>query len=162
MKIIGTIIVVVLIALGIYFLVSHKNMSGTSTGKNAVSIKELMARNEPLSCTFVRDQAGTRVNGSIVVYNQDVRGDFDIEGGPSGSFASHFIVKDGTSYIWTSLAPIGFKKPVAKTSGTSASPEDQASIVGINDKVDYSCTPWNADLTRFNLPSGITFSDLPS
>lgn len=156
-------IVVVLIV--VYFLVvKFKSTSvAVDTAGNiegTYSIKDIMALDKPLQCTFVINNESSHVNGSVLVSGKNVRGDFDIEGTPVGSFASHFIIQDDISYTWTSLAQIGFKKAVSKSAGTSASPEDQASVVGIEDKVEYHCAPWNEDMTRFQLPSGINFQEI--
>jgi len=153
------VIVIALVFLG-YKYFGGDNGANLGTSETAVSIKDLMDRKEPLTCTFAINRDGATVNGGIIVYGKDVRGDFDITGTPVGNIASHFIVKDGVSYTWTSLANVGYKKAATESAGGSASAEDQASIVGVNDKVDYTCTAWNADLTRFNLPSGITFTEL--
>ncbi len=170
-KAVGLIILIAVAIAGFYFLNSDGVQIADLTQKEVVvaedgsvkgsyAIKDIMALEKPLQCTFNINREDASVNGSVIIYGKDVRGDFDISGTPVGNIASHFILKDDVSYTWTSLANVGYKKGITEEAGTSASPEDQASIVGINDDVDYSCVPWNPNLTVFNLPSGIIFSEI--
>lgn len=165
------IVVVVVIGILIYVFGKEKPVIGPDgkiTGNYSVSSIEALGK--PYQCSFSKSDATSQVSGVMRMAEGKLRGDFDIttsltntatgQNLPNTSFASHFIIMDGTSYIWTSIRPFGLKAPAAKSATSNASPEEQAQIVGTNDKIDYTCSPWNADLSVFDLPSGISFSEL--
>ncbi len=175
-------LIIVIVAIGAYFALNKTkeeinvfssdlplpNNEGAIVG--TYSLKDVLDQKKPFSCTFIKIGETSRVIGEIRLSDEgDLRGDFDVElvipeDAPNQetprSFATHFIIKDDTSYTWTSLQPVGYKAGVAKSASKNASQEEQAQIVGINDKQDYECKPWNQNLTIFELPSGINFLDL--
>lgn len=132
--------------------------------KGEYSIKNIMALGKPYRCSFNKSDGTSFISGSLLISEDKIRGDFDITI-PSignGGFASHFIVSDEYSYNWTSIEPIGYKTKIIENSVNSNDKEEQAQLIGINDKVTYECTPWNSDLTAFEIPKGIQFSELTS
>jgi hypothetical protein len=122
------------------------------------SIESIEKLGKPFECSFSKSDGSSQVSGSIRMAESKLRGDFDINVA-STSFASHFIITSSTTYTWTSLGPIGYKSLVAKSASKGASPIEQAQIIGTEDKEDYNCSPWNTDLSIFELPSGINFSE---
>lgn len=128
---------------------------GTITGTH--SIAEVMALDQPYECTFSRTDGSAQMSGVLRTADGNLRGDFDIDS-PQGSLASHFIATGTDSYIWTSLGQVGFKVPTVEYI-ENASNAQQLQIIGTRDEADYVCNPWNANLTLFNLPSGIEFTE---
>jgi len=129
--------------------------------RGTFSIRDIMELDRSLSCNFRKNDEASSVVGSIIIFGAMVRGDFDIESEIlEAPIASHFIIKEDTSYFWTSLVNMGYKSPVVEHSSTGDSPTEQSAIIGLEDEAEYLCYPWNADLTRFNLPSGVTFQEI--
>lgn len=166
-KITLLVIGIIIVAIGIFVYVNHEAVpvigaDGKISGN--YSIASIAALGKPYQCSFSKSEESAQVSGIIRMAENKLRGDLDLSlatatstnQNPS-SFSSHFIVIDSTAYIWTSLQPIGYKNPVAQSASKGASPIEQAQIVGTKDKEDYICSPWNADLSAFALPSSITF-----
>jgi hypothetical protein len=130
--------------------------------KGEYSLQSIMNLGLSYECTFMKNDGSSNISGAIRIADGSARGDFDIVLGDQdgGSFTSHFIMRDSINYVWTSLQPVGYKTKITKSISGSSSPSEQAQIIGTSDKVNYICFPWNADLTAFKIPSGITFSEL--
>lgn len=174
-EIIIAIVAILLAALG-FWMISRTStpapiqISAIGEVKGNLSLNELSALGKPLKCTFNKVSDSVTVDGVVYLSGDStttaqyvkglMRGDFKITGSPVGPIESHFITRDNFSYTWTSLAAIGYKKAVTESAQTTSSPEDQASIIGEQDKVSYDCTPWMPDQSQFELPSNITFKDL--
>ncbi|MFH0804121.1 MAG: hypothetical protein V1896_00780 [Candidatus Zambryskibacteria bacterium] len=170
MKKITWFVIIIIIIIGGFYLFVYKapvTQQSEKVSENR-SIADIIALGKPYECSFSKSDGSSRVAGVIRIADGKVRGDFDLnmiipEGvqqeGPS-NFASHLIIKDGISYIWTSLQAIGYKSPAVQSTESNASPIAQAQIVGIEDKEDYACSDWGVDPKTFEPPSGITFLDL--
>ncbi len=159
-------IAAVVIAFGLFYVFGKggtpvANQEGVIQGE--YTLQDIIDKKEPYECTFVKNDGASNISGAIKVGDDKVRADFDItlQAQDGGSFASHFIMKDGTNYVWTSIQPVGYKAMIVNNSDTNASAIEQAQIVGLKDKIDYTCKPWNANLTVFETPSGVTFLELP-
>ncbi len=180
----ATIVILILLAIGALFLFANNkngslvdlsegviiNADGTVSGN--YSIKQIVELNTPYECSFNKSDPTSQVSGIFRMIDGNLRGDFDIDiqadqtgfGDASPDqrafFASHFILKDGYTYTWTSLQNIGYKSKMADKVSDRSSTKVQAQIVGFEDKLAYNCHPWNAVLNVFDLPTGITFSEL--
>lgn len=163
-----SIVILILLVAGIAFVATREqklpivNVDGSIIGK--YSIKEVMALNLPYECTFRKIDQNAEVSGTLDTDGQKIRGDFDINittaQNEKQNLASHLVVLDNTAYIWTSLNTLGFKTPYTNSASTNASPIEQSQIIGLKDKTNFVCRPWNATLNSFDLPSGITFSEV--
>src|SRR5262249_52707139 len=69
------------------------------------------------------------------------------------------MVSDGQYvYVWTSVAPMGFKaKITAGSDASGAASGGQQDFYGQN--YDYDCKPWIADESKFLIQSNVTFSE---
>jgi len=160
--IIAVVVLAVIVLMVVFTGGSRVNIADDGKLTGEYSIKDVLNLKQPYECTFMKDDGASTINGALRIAEGKVRGDFDIKlsDKDGGSFASHLIIKDDVSYSWTSIQPIGWKTEVAKSAEGGESQSDQAQLVGINDKAAYTCNPWNANLTVFDLPSGITFLEL--
>jgi hypothetical protein len=128
------------------------NQDGTISGD--YTLKQIVGLDKDLSCELRRSDQSSSIVGAVVISQGNARGDFDISTeAVDMPFASHFILQDDIIYTWTSLAKVGYKSAADR-----ALP--QGGVVGLQDKAPYTCAPWNADLTRFQLPSGINFQEV--
>jgi hypothetical protein len=163
-KILIVIGVVLLLILGGWFYMNSKKTAGTaSTGSStnttqpstASSLKDLISKGIAQSCTF----SANRTSGSVYVSGKSVRGDFETTV-DNAAMKSHMIVKDNTSYVWTDGKSVGIKMSFdpsatpAATSGTTSGSFDPS--VNMN----YKCSAWIADSSKFDLPAGVTFQTL--
>lgn len=179
----STIFILILLAVGaVYFFLSEKDTPTINLGEGVLimadgkitgnyAIRDILELEVPYECTFNKVDTMSQVSGLVRMAEKKVRADFDIQINPQATnfgdsgtdqrafFASHFILKEGINYIWTSLQNTGYKSKITD-SAEGSSKKDQAQIIGIEDKVAFDCKPWNAVLNAFDLPSGINFVEL--
>lgn len=119
----------------------------------SMTVQELIAKGQDLSCTFSFDGGGTAdTTGTVYVSNGKVRGDYTTVASGQ-TFVSHVIVRDNAANIWMDGSQDGFTSTLSgqvTTGGNSAAPD-------INSKLDYDCAPWTPDETKFALPVTVTF-----
>lgn len=127
-------------------------ISGTFSG----SMKDLVARNQSVKCTFNHSTDVDTSSGTVYVSGGKIRGDFDINAKQAvGTFQAHMITDGEYSYVWSSLLAQGFKMPIAKASAQTAS--QPTSGVDYNQNLDYQCESWSVDDSVFITPSDISF-----
>jgi hypothetical protein len=123
------------------------------------SLKSLLASGSSRKCTYSTSQDGYNSNGTVYVYNGSMRGDFTAT--VSGKeTTSHMINKDSTSYIWTDGSNMAFKMSFDPNSATNQSTK-QTGSVDLDKNYDFNCESWSGDSRMFDLPAGVTFSELP-
>lgn len=119
-----------------------------------MSLKDLMEQGGSQKCAFFSLTDGSESSGTVYVAEGQVRGDF-ISVAEGQSVASHMVVSDNTSYVWTDEFPQGVMMSFdSMTAGQGR--------VDPNALANYSCEPWEADPGIFVLPDGVAFQDLDS
>ena len=122
------------------------------------TMKELRDLKDPAVCAFTHSTDVSESSGTVYVAGGKIRGDFKGVAKPvNQNFEAYMIVRDETVYTWSPLLSQGFKTSVAET---EVNKEDSQNGISFNQKLDYSCLPWKADNSLFELPSGITFVDV--
>lgn len=162
------ILAIVIAVIGAIFFFTKGGFSGSPVVnkdgaiKGDYSLQSIIALNTPYECSFSKGDASSNIAGAVRIAEGKARADFDIEIKETElkSFASHLLIRDNLAYVWTSIQPTGFKGKIAESTEKNASPAEQAQIIGLKDKINYTCSPWNLNLTVFEIPSGITFLDL--
>lgn len=127
------------------------------------AIGGIMRLGKPYRCEFEREDETTTVQGVVHTDGDKIYGEFRIYTDVTevGVFNSSLIVTDDRAYTWTSLDPVGFISDVAQSAVRGASPQEQAQIIGLRDKFEYRCRPWqDTDSTFFNPPESVNFIDL--
>ncbi len=156
--VIGIIAVILVAAGGWYFYSStggSSMMTGGDTPAAMRSMKELVASGVSQKCDFYEPQSET--SGTIYVAKGKVRGDFMSET-QSGTFVGHMISDGTTVNTWMEGMNQGFKSSFTTTEGTPAGDSQQG--LDPDKKTDYKCSKWSADESKFQLPSGVTFTDM--
>lgn len=161
----------VALAVLVIFIFNHQSsikvpivgVDGKISGDYA--IEGIMKLSKPYICTFEKIDETSQIAGVIHTDGKNIYGEIRIKTASiEKQFNSFVLVKDNESYVWTSLPGlqnVGYKFPTAKSSSKNASPQNQAQIIGTQDLAPYECKPWdNPDNTIFDIPSGITFSEL--
>ena len=112
-------------------------------------------------CTVNQDVNGSVTVGTTYLSGGMIRGEYNTQV-QNMNVDSTFIVRDGFSYSFTSLAPtMGFKVKVVEpkegdvTTATSGSYQWNAQTIG-----DYDCQPWTVDPAKFTIPTNITFQEI--
>jgi hypothetical protein len=131
----------------------------TATGNFTGTMAALASRGGAYKCTFDASTAQAQSKGTVYVSGGKSRSDFQTvaEGIPVDSY---MIQMDGYVYTWTSLTPGGFKMkvavPVAGTSVTAGS----AQYANMSHSYNYDCQGWQSDVSLFQLPPNVTFTDV--
>jgi DNA-binding transcriptional regulator of glucitol operon len=166
----GVGLVAVIIVIGAAWMLIRKGTGSPSAGTSSstaqtsnapqtqtTTLRSLIAANTPQMCTFSKTTAQMQSQGTVYVGNGMMRGDFTTYVAGQTT-ESHMIVKDNTSYMWTSVSPQGFKMSfdqVATQSDTNPNPTLDPSA-----PTDYSCSSWSYESTQFELPTTVTFRDM--
>jgi hypothetical protein len=171
MKYIGILLGLVLVAGGGYYLYTNSMAPQESpepqetvveespSADGSTTFGELIARSGSWECNVSMNAGDVASEGKVYIANGNIRGDF--ESMVSGQvFGSHMIQTGGYVYSWTDMTPQGFRSPVA----TSGQGDAAASSQGFDASagVQYDCSSWAGDSSRFALPEGITFAEAPA
>lgn len=143
-KIIAAVIVVAVLAGGYFILNSKHKMA-------QVAFSEFVKQGGSYSCDVRQEAADVDNGGTVYIDSGNIRGDFSTiaEG---RTMQSSFLMKDGYTYNWSGA--MGVKMKVG-----DISPEAQATYSWNAGQVgDYTCQPWKADQSKFDVPAGVTFS----
>lgn len=174
-KTIWIVLGVVVIAVAAWLLVGKKPASkvndnsqtaGTqqeqSTNASAqMSLKDLVASGKPQQCDFTDNEASSTVQGTVYVGNGKMRGDFAAET-QGKTTNTHMIMVDQTNYVWVEGQGTGYKMSADATAKGQTQSQTQEQAVDQDKKMDYHCQNWSGDDSEFNLPSGVSFSDMSS
>lgn len=127
--------------------------------KGEYAISNIMALGKPYRCTFEKKDETSMIQGVLTTDALNIYGEFKINTKIlEESFRTFLLVRGKESYIWTSLQNVGFKSRVTNSATKNASPEEQAQIVGLKDKLELSCSPLaEIDPSTFEVPSSIEF-----
>lgn len=170
-KMIGGIIVVLVIVAGIFLFTRNKSndskvegdqmsaSSAASVSKESGSIKSLIAAGKSQKCTFSTAKDNVSSEGTIYVGSGKMRGDFSVNTSES---KSHMINDGTTSYMWTDDGKVAMKMAFDPKSVDKAADSNAKQSVDVDQNYDWSCESWKADNSKFDLPSGVTFMELPS
>lgn len=157
-----TLLALILIAAGTYIILNRNgNDSGRilsldsliATGDKVNGpIYSLLGQNKKLACAFTRDN-DPEMRGNIYIDHNNLRGDFTITNEQEGnSFQSHLIRNDGWSYVWTENDKTGSKVKITE--------HEIDSSELIHNDLEYTCTQWQPESSKFTTPSDVTFIDL--
>lgn len=122
------------------------------------TIKSLFGLGKSSACTinFPNNQG----QGTIYLGNKMLRGDFTMTGANGKTFSSHVIQSGDYMYLWTTETPQGMKFKIDLTKNESATEGKSDQIFDYNKEVDYKCSDWGADNSKFTPPADIKFLDM--
>lgn len=127
------------------------------------SLKDLLARGKNITCTFTYASSEEgNYSGVVYVAGNDMRGDFEIEI-EGESFGTHIINSEGTGYTWgdSPFGSMAMMFEINEEDGDffSSDTSDSDGEVNYDQDVDYKCSSWRVDRSKFQPPSDITFQD---
>jgi hypothetical protein len=168
--VIAAVIILALIGGGAYLSMNKKTSvpaAGTAAGNTRQtnpsqeatplkSLKDLFLSGISQKCTYSDNTSGNQISGTTYIANGKMRVDSSYSVGGKNNL-THMIVSDNTNYVWTEGQTNGFK--MSYDPNAQPSPSKGQGEIDMNKSMNYSCSPWIADNSLFNLPSGIKFSD---
>lgn len=172
-KIIAGIVVVIIVAAGIFLATRHKGgksevasstqttSSAATTSAQSGSIKSLIAAGKTQKCTFSTTKDNYSSNGTVYVGGGKLRGDFSVNTSQS---MTHMINDGKTSYMWDDSGKFAIKMAFdpADTKAVANANTQAQQGADVNANYDWSCDSWKIDNSKFDLPSGVTFNELPA
>ncbi len=145
---------VLLLLVGGYFYMNSRKTAVTPETA-ATNLKSLIAKGVAQSCTYTNEG----MSASVYISGGKVREDFDVTVDDK-VMKSHVIVMDNTIYSWSDGQTMGMK--MSYDPNATAPPEavssDSSESFDANADMDYKCSAWVVDNSKFTLPSNVTFS----
>jgi hypothetical protein len=135
---------------------SSETASPQNAQESRGSLRNIFGLGQNLTCTFTNEDGS---GGTVFVAGERVRGDFTMTGAQGG--AMHVVQSDGYTHMWTDGSTQGTKIKI-ETDASTQTQEETAKTgqsLDLNAQVDYSCSPWGVDASKFVLPAGVTFTD---
>lgn len=151
---------------------TEKNNSDSSNTADANPAESKSAsKKEPFSdfvkkggsykCTVNQSVGGVNTSGTTYINNSMIRGEYSsqVQGMSINTF---FIARDGFTYTWNSMMPTsGFKaKIVAPTEADSSASMSASYSFNAETIGDYDCSPWSVDMSKFTIPTSVTFQTI--
>jgi len=171
LAVVGALVVIVGLY-GAYRVYNHfKRLSATPAGQAQTattapetlgSLKDLIAKGISQSCSY----STNNTSGTVYMSGGQVRADINAEIN-NQTTTSHLIIANNTTYLWTDGRKAGIKmayNPNATPAPAGSPTTNSSGVLDPNMSMNYNCSAWIADASRFALPAGITFSSftLPS
>lgn len=158
---------ILLLAGGGYLLSKNSKKTPTDTtvqtqttekksASQRASIKSLMGMNATQQCSFTSAENGT--SGTIYLSGGKMAGTFSST--VNGTVvASHMISDTQYTYVWMGNEKTGFKMAISAAEKAQASAKQS---VDLNEELDYSCSGWGVDASKFTVPTDVKFTDYTS
>lgn len=166
-KVLISVVVLLLLGAGAYFFFT-KSKTGTSVvntatqvASGAKSLKELIAAGVPQECTYSSSDESGSMSGTSYISGGSVRTDFSSTASGKTS-TSHMITDGKIIYTWTDGEANGFKMTVpeeTKAGDTTTQSTETQSAANMDQKVDYKCSAWVPDNSKFTPPANVKFTD---
>lgn len=164
--IIGLVIAIVVIGGGAWYFTSHPGAApGTSGTEGSVSAENgtgtfaaLMALGGSKKCEVTVTTPESPATGTVYVSGTDVRSDVVAKPANAGGkeITAHMIKSGDYIYSWTDMMPQGVKMKVTAAAGTNGQSNGGYDA---NAQVEYSCSAWIPDASKFAVPSSVTFME---
>lgn len=125
------------------------------------SLSELLASGLSQKCTYAVADPTNPMQGTVYIGGGKTRGDFTVNAGDK-TINSHMIVDGSISYLWTDGQTQGIKMTFDPNAQPKSGSATQSSGVDLKQKFDYKCSIWSTFENRFELPTGVKFTDFSS
>lgn len=137
----------------------------SSSGEESVkgSLLDLVKAGKNVRCTFSSNDENGLGSGETFVSGTKFRSDFNITQKEGAAIESHTISDGEWMYIWSSVSEQGTKMKIADVQNNpqqnTEAPKGSSSADAYKKSLDYKCSPWVPDSSKFNVPTNITFVD---
>ncbi len=170
-KVLLSVLGVAVVVVGGYFILTSDKVEDNNDVENnevaeqsgkKMAFSQFVKQGGSYKCEVEQSVNDFENSGTVYISGGNIAGQYNTiaEG---RTIDTSFVLKDGYSYTWSSFAPnMGFKvkmpdvEPGANTSidatGTYSWNADQ---IG-----EYNCEPWVYSSAQFDLPKGVTFSEI--
>ncbi len=133
------------------------DVSASTTVSSNGSLRSLLARGENSICTFNQTNGSSSARGTIYISGNMMRGDFVGSFNGGVAMTSHMLRNGNEVYVWSGAqgAQMNWGGMMAASNSTKVK-----SNVDLDQKVNYSCSSWTPDSTKFTLPTDVHFTNI--
>jgi hypothetical protein len=128
------------------------------------TMRELMAKGQPVKCDYELTDSGMTVKSTLYVSGKMMRVEGSAPVNAKQVLTSHMILNGGDdyAYIWMDDGTgkgtkMKMEDPAAKTDGSQV--KGESGSADLDAKIEFSCSKWSADDSMFKVPTNITFTD---
>lgn len=131
--------------------------------ERTATMRDLIARGEALECTFsFEDQDGVAGTGTGYFANDErMRMESTITQ-DGETYAANYIINDETMYMWGEMqqGDFGIQMSFSAATEEDMTQNESDMPVEMDENIDFSCTSWSVDESRFTVPTNIEFMDM--
>ena len=120
------------------------------------TLRGLLSSGKDMVCKFTSGTASNEISGTMYISGSMMRGDFSSKTTSGSSVESHMIKQGDVVFVWSGNQ--GTKMGMSDITASNVAKVN--SSVNLDSNVNYLCTNWNKDETKFSTPSNINFIDL--
>lgn len=135
------------------------NMSAdmsSETGAKA-TLRSLLAIGKDVVCEVSTSKDGYVSEGTVFISaSGEMRGDFNSSMNGGAATESHMIMQGDEAHVWSGSQ--GAKVNMAAMGASASSQAGQ--VVDVDADVEYECSNWNRDASKFTTPSSVNFIDV--
>lgn len=127
-----------------------------------LKLADALKTGKPVMCVFSNKTVPVARSGTIYISGIHIRTDYIVTNGQPGKSQGHLVSDGEYFYIWTELNT-GFKIQISAFPGQNATTSAEnllSSYMTMDANSEIKCLPWQADMTVYNLPNNINFTDL--
>lgn len=151
---------------GGYYAYTSSNSSPNviNSAKESLSVVDKLLSGDSYKCVSNIAAMGTVTQATSYAANKMIRTDATMQVAGQ-TVDTSMLMRDNVMYTWNSKAPLGFKMAFNESEyraqmeeGKDAKAQDAYTKDGAD--IAYSCEKWTADMTKFEVPKNITFSEM--
>ncbi len=133
--------------------------TSTKPTSKKIAFSEFIKQGGSYKCMVTQTVATMTTMGTVYLDNGKVKAEFEVSVAGQ-TISTSMIIRDGYSYTWTSNSPTkGFKTKIATGGQGNSSTGTKGTIVWDGSQIgDYSCEPWVAEASMFEIPKTVTFT----
>jgi len=187
--ILGIILLIIILVLtaGLPLINTKKQQSDTSEPKQVTSssvlndnqinnqqvsgsLLDMMKLNKNLTCSYLGkdDNGKTTFTTEMFLSGTKVRNNVKMTDNLDKTLESYMVSNGEWFYIWSNASDKGTKMKISEmektiqeaTKDVKVPTNSNADLNKVSEKFDFSCKPWNPDMSIFEVPSDITFIDM--
>jgi major membrane immunogen (membrane-anchored lipoprotein) len=133
--------------------------------KMSASVKELMKGGKSLECTFsfTDQQSGVTQSGKFYIDGSKARfrSEMAVTTNKTGEKNEAYMITDGDyGYSWSNISPkTGIKFNLNEPASLNNPNKNGQNTEDLDQKIDFDCRKWSVDKSKFDLPTGVEFTD---
>lgn len=136
---------------------TQEQSQASQSSKTRGSIKSLLGIGKNVTCDITYPDGNG--SGTTFIADKKMRGDFTMMVDKK-EMENHMIQDGDTTYFWSGTQ--GTKMKIDDSVKVSPSPAtgQQSQGADINKDVDYKCSSWSVDNSKFTPPADVSFTDM--